>query len=165
MTFAFFFRKLMFSYKSLEYDFKFFKSQDLNRLVTDLVTNPKSFRKGSVSLHFWSSVAFWQSKFMKFRRFSRYAQLSGGFFSKSLQTVTVGNWISSIGAAIVSNVVIVGSSAHWVKAEVINNPDDERAVQIMIAWMIRKAQVRKLYFFDFRHYLPILICKPTDGSW
>ena len=40
--------------------------------------------------------------------------------------------MSSIGATIVSKVVMVGSSDHWLKAVVIRNPDDDNATLMMI---------------------------------
>ena len=60
-----------------------------------------------------------QSKASGLKTFSMGPQLSAGFWS---QTVTVGNWISSIGADIVSNVVITGFSDHCVKAWFIITP-------------------------------------------
>ena len=71
------------------------------------------------------------SKASKFKTFSSRPQLSGAFLS---QTVIVGNWISSIGADTVSNVVIIGLSDHWVKAWFINSPATMKPQNVMAAY-------------------------------
>ena len=80
-----------------------------------------------VSLHIYD---LWHSKASEFKSFSIGLQLSAGFWS---QTVTVGNWISSIGAFIVSNVVITGSWDHWVKAWFIINPAIMKPHNVIVA--------------------------------
>ena len=60
-------------------------------------------------------------KAIEFITVSRKAQLSGALDS-SWQTVTVGNWISSMGATIVSSVVMTGLADQSANEKYIKNP-------------------------------------------